>query len=413
MPFFYYEAIDTNGNAITGSHEAEVVQRVEEWLLAQQLTPTSIVAAGEASGQSATDKPITWWEKWQGVGLEDLTLFCRQTATLLDAGVDLMRGLTVLASQVGNPILRQTILEIRDDIEQGEGLGDAFEKYPKIFNLLFRNIIKVGEESGTLDLSFGYMADLFENEKEIRERIKAATRYPKIVITALLGAVFFLMSFVVPKFIGMFANANIELPLATRLLISISNFFAGNTIIILMIVAALVVLYRIALGYEEFVRGRDTLLLRVPIFGSLYTKLYMARFSRVFAVLTTSGVDIIKTLELSSSALGNIILRDHFDNIIAQVKEGVALDEAMERQRILPEMVVQMVAIGVESGTIDIMMNKVSDYYDQETDYTIRNLSTLIEPILLLFMGIMVGFIALAIFTPMWSMMDVARGGAR
>lgn len=411
MPFFYYEAIDANGNATTGTRESEMVQQVEEWLRSQHLTPISIVAAGDKKGKDP--KSVTLWEKWHGVSLDDLTLFCRQTATLLDAGVDLMRGLAVLATQISNPILHKTVLEVRDHIEQGESLGDAFARYPKVFSLLFRNIVRVGEESGTLDRSFSYMADLYENEKEIRERIKAATRYPKIVTTALFGAIFFLMSFVVPKFITMFAGANIELPLATRLLIGMSNFFAGNSLVIVLFIAALVVLYRIALGYEEFVRQRDRLLLRLPIFGPLYTKLFMARFSRVFAVLTRSGVDIIKTLELSTSALGNLVLRDHFDQVTMQVREGVSLDEAMENQRILPEMVVQMVAIGVESGAIDTMMDKVSNYYDQETDYTIRQLSTLIEPILLLFMGIMVGFIALAIFTPMWSMMEVARGGMR
>lgn len=413
MPFFYYEAIDPKGNAIQGSHEAEVIQQVEEWLQGQQLTPTAITAAGKAASGIKTTKDITLWDKWRGVRLDDLTLFCRQSATLLNAGVDLMRGLTILSGQIRNPILREAADQIRADIEQGESLSEAYNKFPHIFSLLFRNIIKVGEESGTLDQAFGYMADLLENEKEVRERIKAATRYPKIVVTALLSAVFFLMTFVVPKFMAMFASAHVQLPLATRLLIAISNFFAHNTIIIILTIIALVVLYRLALDYEEFVRFRDKLLLRLPVFGSLYTKLFMARFSRVFAVLTTSGVDIIKTLELSAAALDNIVLRDHFAQITEYVREGVGLDEALERQGFLPPMVTQMVTIGVESGTIDVMMNKVSDYYDQESDYTIRHLSTLIEPILLLFMGIMVGFIALAIFTPMWSMMEVARGGMR
>ena len=413
MPFFYYEAIDPKGNAVHGSHEAEIIQQVEEWLQAQQLTPTAITATGEGMTGEADQQRITLWQKWQGVSLDDLTLFCRQSATLLDAGVDLMRGLTILTGQIRNPILSQTVARIRDDIEQGESLSEAYTKYPAIFSLLFRNIIKVGEESGTLDKAFAYMADLLENEKEVRERIKAATRYPKIVITALLGAVFFLMSFVVPKFVLMFASAHVQLPLATRILIAISNFFANNVLLIIVGIVALVVFYRMAMEYEQCVRLRDSLLLRLPIFGSLYTKLFMARFARVFAVLTSSGIDIIKTLELSSAALDNIILRDHFAQITAQVREGVSLDEALERRGFLPPMVTQMVTIGVESGTMETMMNKVADYYDQESDYTIRHLSTLIEPILLLCMGIMVGFIALAIFTPMWSMMEVARGGMR
>jgi type II secretory pathway component PulF len=165
------------------------------------------------------------------------------------------------------------------------------------------------------------------------------------------------------------------------------------------------------LQYREVVHLRDSITIRLPVFGELYTKIYMARFSRVFAVLTRSGIDIIKTLALSSAALENLILRDQLAEISSEVEEGVAFDDAMSRQALFPEMVTQMVSVGVESGRIDEMMDKVADYYDMETNYTIKNLATLIEPLLLVFMGIMVGFIALAIFTPMWSMMEVMKGG--
>ncbi len=412
MPAFYYEAIDGRGLAKQGTHEADIVKDVEKWLITQHLTPISIIAAGElADAPQGTDTKISLLEKWRGVTLEDHILFCRQCSTLLSAGVDMLKTLTILAKQVSNPLLRGVILKIRTEIEQGESLGDAFAEQPKIFTILYRNIIRVGEESGTLDTSFGYMADLLENEKEVSERIKAATRYPKIVVIALFSATFFLMSYVVPKFITLFNNSGVELPLATRLLIVISNFFANYHILIIAMVVGLVLLYRMGLQYREFVHLRDSITMRLPVFGTLYTKIYMARFSRVFAVLTRSGIAIIKTLGLSSAALENLILRDQLAEISTEVENGISFDDAMSRQPLFPEMVTQMVSVGVESGRIDEMMDKVADYYDMETDYTIKNLATLIEPILLLFMGIMVGFIALAIFTPMWSMMEVMRGG--
>ncbi len=412
MSVFYYEAIDGSGRSKHGTHEAEIVKDVEKWLMAQRLTPVSIVAAGEdASADEGAERKVSFLEKLQGISLEDHILFCRQCSTLLGAGVDMLRTLTILGKQVSNHLLREIIFKIRIEVEQGESLGDAFEKHPKTFSVLYRNIIKVGEESGNLDNSFQYMADLMENEKEIRERIKAATRYPKIVIIALFSAIFFLMSYVVPKFVTLFANAKVELPFATRLLISISNFFATYNILIIGFIVGLFFLYRMGLQYRDFVHLRDSFTIRLPVFGELYTKIYMARFSRVFAVLTRSGIDIIKTLGLSSAALENLLLRDQLSEISSEVEEGIALDEAMARQNLFPEMVTQMVSVGVESGRVDEMMDKVANYYDMETEYTIKNLSTLIEPMLLLFMGIMVGFIALAIFTPMWSMMDVMRGG--
>ncbi len=412
MPAFYYEAINSRGLSKHGTHEADVVKDVEKWLMAQSLTPISIVAVGEfSSAEQSTERTLSLLEKWRGITLEDHILFCRQCSTLLAAGVDMLKTLTILGKQVSNPLLRQVIFKISAEIEGGESLGEAFEKHPKVFSVLYRNIIKVGEESGNLDTSFSYMADLLENEKEIRERIKAATRYPKIVVIALLSATFFLMSFVVPKFVQLFTSAKVDLPFATRLLITISNFFATYNVLIIGFVIALVLLYRMGLQYREVVHFRDSIVIRLPVFGDLYTKIYMARFSRVFAVLTRSGIDIIKTLGLSSAALENLILRDQLAEITSEVEEGMAFDEAMSRQHLFPEMVTQMVSVGVESGRVDEMMDKVSDYYDMETNYTIKNLATLIEPMLLLFMGIMVGFIALAIFTPMWSIMDVMRGG--
>jgi MSHA biogenesis protein MshG len=412
MPAFYYEAIDGRGVAKHGSHEAELLNDVEKWLIAQRLTPIRIVAAGELAGaDESTEVKLSLLEKWQGVTLEDHILFCRQCSTLLGAGVDMLRTLTILAKQVSNPLLREVLLKFREDIEQGESLGDAFEKQPKIFSVLNRNLIKVGEESGTLVTSFSYMADLLENEKEISERIKAATRYPKIVVIALFSATFFLMSYVVPKFVVLFTASKVELPFATRLLIAISNICANYNILIIGMVVSLVLLYRMGLQYREVVHLRDSISMRLPVFGKLYTKIYMARFSRVFAVLTRSGIDIIKTLNLSSAALQNLLLRDQLAEISIEVENGISLDDAMARQHLFPEMVTQMVSVGVESGRIDEMMDKVADYYDMETNYTIKNLATLIEPILLAFMGIMVGFIALAIFTPMWSMMEVMRGG--
>ena len=414
MAHFQYEAINQDGQIVTGSHSAELIQEVEKWLSNQHLSPINITLSSSDSDTSAAQslpERTSFLDKFRGITIDDLILFCRQTATMLDAGIGILQCLTIMAKQVSNPTLKEIIKGISQGIERGDDLSSAFARHPKVFNPLFINIINIGEESGTLDNSFNYLAGLYENEKSIKERIKAATRYPKIVITALFGAVFFLMSFVVPKFVTLFEKSSVALPFATRLLIAISNFFSNNYLVIIIAVISLIALYRFGLNYREFILARDTFLIKLPIFGELYIKIYMARFCRVFSVLTKSGIDLIKTLNLSTAALGNLVLQDLFVEVRDDVEKGTNLHESMVRHKQFPEMVVQMVTVGEESGQLDTMMGKVSDYYEIETDYTIKNLSTMLEPILLLFMGVMVGFIALAIFTPMWDMMSVVRGG--
>ena len=412
MPVFRFKAVDQAGVITSGTHSARFTPEVEEWLLQNHLSPVSIEIApdqaDEASRQPA--EKTGWLDTFKKVRLDDLILFCRQTATLVGAGVDLLQCLTVIARQIQQPRLKQILKEISVKIEQGASLSESFSQYPKVFSPLFRNIVRIGEESGNLDRSFNYLAILYENEKSIRERIKMATRYPKIVIGAITCAIFFLMTFVVPKFIVLFKNARVELPIPTRILINISGFFSNHSFLIMLGIIGLILLYRFGLNYPDFVMARDRLHLKMPVLGELSIKIYMSRFCRVFSVLTESGINIIRSLELASAALENLVLVTMLDEVKREVEKGTDLNHAMSKHSLFPQMVIQMVTVGEESGQLDTMMGKVSDYYEVETDYTIRNLSTLIEPMLLLFMGVMVGFIALAIFMPMWDMMNVARG---
>jgi type II secretory pathway component PulF len=415
VPIFRYEAINSAGRVVSGTHAAEIMQEVETWLQKGGLSPVNIQVLSEQQSAKvketaqATAGP-TLRERLFGVTLEDKILFCRQLATLLAAGVSITESFAILALQVSNPILKEVILSMSAEVESGASLSEAVSRQPKTFNVLFYNMVKVGEETGSLDRAFAYLASLHENEKAVKERVKSATRYPKIVIISLTGAVFFLMSFVVPKFAKLFASAKVELPLATRILMGVSTFFADNTLGILGAALALFIAYRLALGAREFILFRDRLLLKIPIFGPLATKIYMARFCRVFSILTTSGIDIIKTLRLSANALENLVLFQMVEEMTGEVEEGVSLHEAMAKHKEIPPMISQMIAVGEQSGKLDEMMAKVADYYDLESEYTIKNLSTLIEPALLLVLGVMVGLMALAIFTPMWDMMKVARG---
>lgn len=410
MALFVYKSIRSDGSDVSGNHSASTVQDVESWLLGQGLHPVSITvadAAAELSGGKVSAP--NYWQKLKGIGIDDRILLCRQVATMLSAGVPILQALHIMSRQTTNPFIAGILTDVSGRIEEGANLSNSFALYPRLTSALFINIVKVGEETGTLDQSFQYLAELYENEKEINERIKAATRYPKIVVSAILIAVLFLMSFVVPKFMSMFANAKVELPLPTKILIAASDFATSYFWLIVIGTILGVIGYRFSLGNDSFRMMRDNLWLKVPIFGDLSLKIFMSRFARVFAVLLKSGVNVIRTLELSATALENRVLYDMLDKVTSEVREGVEMNQAMAHHKLFPDMIVQMVAIGEQAGQVDEMMDKVADYYDQETNYMIKNLSTMIEPILLLFMGIMVGFLALAIYMPMWDMMNVMR----
>ena len=220
-----------------------------------------------------------------------------------------------------------------------------------------------------------------------------------------------MMTFVVPKFILIFETNKLSLPLPTRILVAVSHVFTDYFWALLLVLAAVFFSYKATMRRPGPRRARDRMLLKVPVLGELYLKIYLGRFCRVFSVLLRSGVEIIKTIDLSRGALQNVVLNNAVDEIRDDVRNGVALDEAMTKHPVFTPLVLQMVSAGVESGQVDILMDKVAQYYESEADYTIKNLSTLIEPILLLVLGVIVGFIALAIFLPMWSMMDIVRGG--
>jgi len=403
---FSYEAINSEGRIVSGIRQAELAHDVEEWLLQSSLSPIDIkiVQAPEQEGS----RPISFLERLSGVSLEDRILLCRQISTMLGAGVAILKALSIMSKQTTNPVLKNILAQVAEDIEGGQNLSDSFGRF-KEFDILFQNVILIGEETGTLEISFDYLARVFENEKDVNEKIKAATRYPKIVIVSIMGAVLFLMAFVLPKFVDMFSKAGVELPLPTRILMGTSHFVNSYFVLITIGLAGLIFAYKQAMQVEKLVLLRDSFLLRIPILGPLSIKIYMSRFCRVFAVLAKSGVDIIKTLQLGASSLQNQVLVTMLNEVTTEVEKGRDLYQAMSSHPLFPAMVVQMVSIGEESGTLDTMMDKVADYYEVETDYNIKKLSTLIEPILLLFMGLIVSVLALAIYMPMWNMMNVMR----
>jgi type II secretory pathway component PulF len=340
---------------------------------------------------------------------QDLIVFSRQLSTLMSAGIPFMQSLATMEKQTENPRLQGTIGDLRRDIEAGGTFSDALAKHPKIFSRLYVSMIRAGETAGILDDILNRLAFLAEHDAETRARVKAAVRYPLIVVVAISLAFVFLVSFVIPKFATIFERFKTELPLPTRILIGI-NYVVQHYWYFLVPGVALLLWGLVR--YAGTTQGRwhwDRLKLKLPVFGILFQKVALSRFARVFSVMQKSGLSMLLTLEIAGETVDNVVLARVMEEMRESLREGKGLHEPMEASGLFPPLVVQMMAVGEETGQIDTMMNKVSDYYDMDVEYALRNLSTMIEPILLLFVGGMVLLLALGIFMPMWNMLTLFK----
>ena len=404
MPAYKYKARDKFGKAVIGVMEAPSYQTVAGQLDNLDYIPVSI----------REEKRDIYFsgilDRLRATTLDDLILFNRQLSTLFSAGVPLLAALDVLAEQTENRRMKEVIGAVRRDVEGGGTLSDALSKHPKVFSQLYISMIRAGEVGGLLDAVLDRLASLAEYEKDTKARIKAATRYPKFVVTTISLAFVILMTFVVPRFAAMFSRFEATLPLPTRIMIGISHIFRDYWFVMLMAISL------IALGFYRYTNtkwGRlrwDGLKLRIPVFGLLFLKIAMSRFTHILGMLMRSGVPILDTLEIASATIGNTVISKAVEKLRESVREGRGLSQPLKESGVFTPIVVQMISVGEQSGKLEEMMAKVSQHYDLEVEYTIKNLSTLIEPVLIITIGGMVLFLALAIFLPMWDMASVLRG---
>jgi type II secretory pathway component PulF len=405
VPVFTYRARDKYGSLFTGTIDTSGPDAVASQL--DHLGYHTVSIEEQRPGVGAGE----FFERFTRVSPQDLIVFSRQLATLISAGLPFMTSFDALIEQTQNKRLKKVIIQVRKDVEGGSSFSDALAKHPSVFSALYVSMIHAGESGGVLDEILQRLATLAEHEAETRARIKSATRYPKIVIGALVMASVILLQFVIPRFAALYANFKVQLPLPTRILIGINHAFQnyGWAILLLIILAVLAVR-----GYIRTEAGRlrwDGIKLELPIFGSIFLKTALSRFARVFGTLTRSGLSILQTLEIVSQTVGNTVISRVVDNIRDSARQGRGIVQPMQVSRIFPPVVIQMVSIGEQTGKMEEMLMKVSDYYDQEVEYSIRNLSTSLEPLLLAVIGGVVLFLALAIFMPWWNLINVFKGG--
>jgi len=402
MPTFRYRGRTPEGETVTGTLEGDSASVVADELSRGRITPLAIT---EVAGGGGVD--VAAWVKRlrrERVPLEDLILFTRQMATLLRAGVPLLRGLAGQVESVPNQRLSEALQGVRETVESGRTLADGLELFPDVFSEIFVHMIRVGETSGNLEEVFRRLAGYLEQEKATRDRTKQALRYPMLVVVAIAVAFVILNVVVIPKFIGLFSGLDAELPLPTRILIGISEFTRSyGWLLVLALIGAFYGLRR----YIDTEPGRqawDRWKLKTPIIGDIFFKLALARFTRTFATTTYSGVPVVEGLNVVSRAVGNRFVGDHVAAMRDGVERGDSLYNTARREGLFPLTVLQMIEVGEETGAVDEMMEQVAEFYEREVDLKIDNLSSLIEPVLIAVIGAMVLLLALGIFLPMWDM---------
>lgn len=406
MPTFAYKARNSRGDAVTGQIEAGTADSVATQLLNSGITPVEIHEAQpeqklltELRAKLGSRKPT----------LDDLILFCRQMYTLNKAGVPITRGVTGLAESTRNLILAASLRRIVLELESGRELSTAMAQQGSLFTSLMISMIRVGENTGQLDQAFLQLSQYLELERDTRNRIKAALRYPTFVLVAIALAIAIVNVLVIPAFAGVFAKMNMELPWQTQLLIATSNFTVAYWPY--MLVALSVSLFSFA-NYIKSPTGKyrwDKAKLHFPIVGSIITRALLSRFARTFAMATRSGVPLIQTLTVVAKAVDN----DYVAEKVLSMRNGIERGDSMTRTAVstglFTPLVLQMLNVGEETGAVDEMMNEVADYYEREVDYELKNISSAIEPILIIAVGVLVLILALGIFVPMWDITTLAR----
>lgn len=404
MPLFAYRAVTTQGTVVEDAMEAASAQAVAEKLQQLDYVPLKILPRRRPARTGQAGLLL----HQPRVKTDDVIVFTRQLVTLLKAGVPLLATLEALVEQTENRNLQQIIAAVYRDVEGGVSFSEALGKHPRVFTPLYISSMRAGELSGALDEVLERLSELMEHERETRARVKAAMRYPIIVVVSIVAAFFTLMLLVVPKFIAMFQKAGLELPVPTRLLIFLYGLMMQQWHWMLAAGILLIAASRYWISTEAGRALWHRLLLRMPVFGPLNVKTAMSRFTRMFETLNSSGLPILQTLEIISNTVGNVVIGKEIQRAALGIRQGEGIALPLKQSLLFPPLVVRMIAIGEQSGSLDEMLLNVSKHYDKEVDYAVKNLTSLIEPILTVGLGAIVLFLALAIFLPMWDLTKLA-----
>jgi len=399
MAVFEYRVRDRAGKVMSSQLEADSLAQVRDNLRSKGLVIVDIKPArtglqGDIKIPFLTDRPP---------GLKQVALFSKQMATLINAGVPLVQSLAIMQRQLEDKAFQNILKVVRSDVESGTPLSEAILKQPKVFDRLYINLVRAGETSGTLDAIMGRISDFQEKELALRGKIKSALTYPVIVLVFALGITYFLLTTIVPQFALILTSLNAPLPALTQFLIAVSNFLQHQTLIFIALIALATYAYK---KYYATTKGRyqiDKIKLKTPVLGTLLKRSAIASFARTFGLLLASGVNIIESLEITKGTADNALIEEAIDNARNVVMVGEPMSGSLASSKIFPPMVVSMVSIGEETGALDSMLNKVADFYEREVDEAVESLTAAIEPLMIVFLGTIVGLIVAGMFLPMFA----------
>ena len=411
MAVFKYVGRNSQGNQVKGILDAVNAEGVAEQLTRQRVIPVSITQANDkkVSSNDLSQIDLSSLFGFAAISLDDLIIFCRQMYALVRAGVPILKAINGMAETSNSDKLKVALLDIANQLEGGFQLSSALNKHPKLFSPLFISLVNVGENTGKLDDAFLKLASYFHREQDTRKRIKSALRYPSFVLIAISAAIVILNIFVIPTFANMFSKLGADLPWATQALITSSNFFLNYWEYLLV---GLVVTFFAIRYYIKTTAGRyfwDKRKIKLPIVGSIIERSILSRFSHSFAIVLRAGVPMTSGLTLVSEAADNTFMRDKILTMRTNIESGESLLRSSVASGLFTPLVLQMIAVGEETGQVDSLLEEVGNYYEREVDYDLTTLTAKIEPILIAVVAVMVLILALGIFTPMWDMMSAFK----
>lgn len=400
---FNYKVRDRAGKLVSGSLEASDAQLVVAKLREMGYVPVSVKAKSR-SGFSTEIRLGT-----PKVKLRDLVVFSRQLATMINAGLSLLRALTILSDQTSSPTLAKVIGELRSDVENGLSFSQALARHPKVFSPMYQGLVRAGESGGSLDAVMDRLATTIEKQAELRGKIKSAMSYPVAVAGLVVVIVTAMLIFVVPMFEGMYRDLGGTLPVPTRILLAVSGIVTSSWYFVAGGLVAMVVGFRKWLATEKGRARFDAFKLRMPVFGTLIHKTALARFTRTFSSLMRSGVPVLETLDIVAGTAGNHVVASALLDAKDRVRMGEGIAAALTTHKVIPSMVTQMIAVGEETGALDDMLGRIADYYEREVEATVDSLTSLIEPLLMVMMGVSVGGMVVSLYMPMFQIINLVK----
>ena len=408
MPVYEYSALDEKGKTTKGIIDADSPLSARNKLRSSQLFPVKIKeSSSRIKSQTTGGTSVSTFLR--RVRASEISTMTRQMATLMGAGISLVASLELLITQEVNPLLKKILAQIKESVNEGNSLASSLSQHSKYFSQIYINMVTAGEASGSLDLVLERLAEFSENQEALKGKVIAAMVYPVVMLCIGVLALLMLVTFVVPKFAAVFKEMEKALPLPTQIVIGASNFLKSYWWLLAIIVIAFIILFKYAKRTEKFARMWDETKLRAPVFGSIINRMIIARFARTLGSLLQSGVTLISALQIVRNVVNNILIAEIIDNAIDQIKEGQSLSGPLSKSKLIPPVVVQMIAVGEQSGELEKMLNKIADIYEQEVESQVATMTSLLEPFMLLGMAVIVGFIAFSILLPIMEMSQIVH----